>query len=92
MQETDVYPPAKTQHDPSKILHLNLKNPAILLVNNILGNNSRTRILPGMAFVMESRELGEPLLYIVFRKNKWQIFLKNEQNTLFLWSFLPKFG
>ena len=43
-----------------------------------------------MAFVMESRELGEPLLYIVFRKNKWQIFLKNEQNTLFLWSFFAQ--
>ena len=77
---------------PQKILHFNLKNPAILSVNNILGNNSRIRILPGMAFVMESPELKEPLLYIVFRKNKWQIFLKNEQNTLFLWSFLPKFG
>ena len=35
---------------------LHLKNPAVWLTKNILGNNSRTRILPDMQVAMEGQE------------------------------------
>ena len=42
----------------------------------ILGNNSRTRILPDMGFAIKSQELKELSFYIVFRKNRRQKFSK----------------
>ena len=42
----------------------------------ILGNNSRTRILPDMGFAIKSQELKELSFCINFRKNKRQKFSK----------------
>ena len=57
------------------------------LIDHILGNNSRTRILPDMGFAMESQELKG--FYIVFRKNKWQNIQKNEKISYF-WALCTK--
>ena len=74
------------------------KNPSFFLVilpfkeycnpiGHILGNNSRTRILPDMGFAMESQELKG--FYVVFRKNKWQNIQKNEKISYF-WALCTK--
>ena len=60
-----------------------LKNPAIWLVKKILVDNSKTRILPDMGFATESQELKEFSFWIVFRKIKWQYFLKNAKYPIF---------
>ena len=68
-----------------------LKNSAIWLPKNILGNNSRTRILSDIRFLMESQESKEFSFCIVFRKNQWQNFQKNVKYSI-LGLFLAKFG
>ena len=59
-----------------------LKNPAIWLVKNILGNNSRTRILPNIGFAMESQQIKQFSFCIVFEKTN-EDNLKKIQNALF---------
>ena len=56
---------------------------------NILGDNSRTRILQDMGFVMESKELKELSFCITLRKKYDKIF--NPPPPIF-GPFLPKFG
>ena len=69
-------------------INYTLKNPKIWLTKNILGNNSRTRILPDMGFAIESQESKELSFALFFRKNK---LFKKIQNTLFLGPFSSKF-
>ena len=57
-------------------------NPAIWLVKNILGNNSRTRILPNIGFAMESQQIKQFSFCIVFEKTN-EDNLKKIQNALF---------
>ena len=67
-----------------------LKNPALWLINNILGNNPTTGILPIIGFGMESQKLKGFLFCILFRKNKWHS--QKIDNTLFWGLFSPYLG
>ena len=68
-----------------------LKNLAIRLAKNILGNNSRTKILPDIGFAMESQESKDLSFCIDFRKKRWQHFQKNAKYHI-SGTFLLKFG
>ena len=49
------------------------KNPGIWLTKNILGNNSRTRILPDMGLRLRVKNQKKLLFCIVFmERKKWQ--------------------
>ena len=67
-----------------------LKNHAIWLVKNILGNNSRTRIFPNVEFALENQELKDLSFCIVFRKKQMTNFSCKIPN--FLGPFHPNLG
>ena len=77
---SDIYLQAKNQLNPSKknfffFLHKydTFKNPGIWLTKNILGNNSRTRILPDMGLRLRVKNQKKLLFCIVFmERKKWQ--------------------
>ena len=63
---------------------------AIWSVESILGNNSRTKTLPGMEFEMESQVSYSFSFQRVLRKIKCQTWKKNTKCPI-LRSFLPKY-
>ena len=66
-----------------------LENLAIWLTTNILGNNSKTSILPDMRFAMESQQLKELSFRVVFKRKKWQNFQKNVKDPI-LWALFAQ--
>ena len=60
-----------------------LKNPAVWLTKNILGNSSRTRILPDMGFAIESQESKKLSFCIVSRKKNAKSFKRNAKYHIF---------